>query len=102
MPDRKVTPSDDFTSKVMAGVKRRPRKIGAWNILYFVPAALALIILSIPVTQDTILNLTNSRHTAMTSVRSDLDQMYTIMEDLAESNFEQDLDDIAGQTQSGE
>lgn len=82
--------ADDFTSKVMAGVKKRPRKIGLWNIAYFVPIFIAVALLSVPVTQQLILNATNKDRVAITNVQKDIDDMYVIMTELEDFSLDQD------------
>lgn len=99
MSSGRLKPSSDFTDKVMTGVKKRPRKIGAWNLLYFAPILLAIFLLAIPSTQEMILNMTSKKHVAVAKVQDDVDGMYLIMNEIDQFNFDQDTQDIINNDQ---
>ncbi len=91
--------SKDFTSKVMADVKKRPRKIGLWNLAYAVPIILAIAVLMMPSTQETIVNVTSQKHVAVANVEDEIDTMYIIMKDIDQFEFDQETEEIINNEQ---
>lgn len=90
----KSQPTDDFTSKVMAEVRKRPRKIGLWNLVYITPVIVSLLIVLTPLGQRAILHLANKKHVAMLDVQKDLDSLQETAKSMEQFDFDQETNEI--------
>jgi len=88
MATGQISPSNDFTNRVMADAKRRRRKIGLWNLAYMAPIALVVALLSVPFSQEAILNLTSKKHVAVSSVQQEVNAMQEVVKDLTQFEFD--------------
>ncbi len=85
--------TNDFLNRVMVDVKKRPRKIGLWNLVYLVPIALALVLLYTPTTRELLVDQVDEKHSTIKSVQNNVDDMQLIVEDLDYFN-ENDLSQV--------
>jgi len=94
MSNGRISPSNDFTGKVMGEVKKRPRKIGLWNLAYFAPVALAILLLSLPATQDALLHMTSKKHVAVAGAQQDVERMQAAVNELTQFEFDSEVQAI--------
>jgi hypothetical protein len=94
MPKGQISPSDDFTSKVMLGVKKRPRKIGIWNLAYFAPIMVVVAILAVPASQEMILDMTSQKHVAVAGAEEDIAEMQRQIGSLTQFEFDDETVEI--------
>jgi hypothetical protein len=94
MPKGQISPSNDFTDKVMSGVKKRPRKIGIWNLAYFAPIMAVVAILSFPAGQRLILDVTSPKHVAVAAAEEDIAEIQRQINDLTQFQFDDETIEI--------
>lgn len=83
MSEDKISPSKSFTDKVMVDVKKRPRKIGLWNLAYIIPIALAIALLVTPASREALVNTTDTQHSAVYDVQEDVDDIQDMIDELS-------------------